>query len=71
MVLFAVERATEIVAECPLGGICGYRQSGRAVLWLFCGYYRGREKCRRGLKILCDYKEEHERKDRGKNSKGL
>jgi hypothetical protein len=53
----AIRRATEIVAECPVGGVCSRRQAGRAVIWTCCGYYRGTHTDSRGLLAKCDFNE--------------
>lgn len=52
-----VERATEIVAECPIGGTCSRRQDAKGIVWLPCGHYKGKEVSRRGLKVKCSLKD--------------
>ena len=60
----AVEHANDVVAQCPVGGTCGFRQDGGKVLWLYCGYFGGKEKSRKGLKIWCKYESQKERGQR-------
>lgn len=53
----AIRRAMEIVAECPVGGVCSRRQAGRGVIWTSCGYYRGTHVDSRGLLVKCRFNE--------------
>ena len=53
-----IKRGNQILAECPLEGICQILQAGKRVLWSSCGYYKGCERSRRGVKVRCEYKEE-------------
>jgi hypothetical protein len=52
----AVKRATEIVAECPLGGECTSQVKGRTE-WMFCGHYQGCTQTRKGTWVICSYDE--------------
>lgn len=57
----ALQRATELLAECPVGGVCRRRQPGRKVSWTCCGHYRGTHTDSRGLLVKCDFNTSKER----------
>ncbi len=50
----AIRRATSLVAECPLDGVCLCRVEG-ATNWLRCGYYDGTVRRLKSLLVICKY----------------
>ena len=50
----AVMRPGEIVAECPIGGVCtGKIESSKQ--WQRCGHYDGTIRDRNGLRVFCTF----------------
>ena len=54
----AIRRQGEILAECPLGGICNGRIEDSKE-WLRCGHYGGMVLDRRGLRVVCGFLREN------------
>ena len=50
----AIQRAREIVAECPHDGTCSSMQTHRGCMWLSCGLYAGIEEDeQQGTMVRC------------------
>jgi hypothetical protein len=52
----AIKRAAEIIAECPLGGVCMYLIEGTKE-WNKCGHYNGTVRDIKGLRVCCRFGE--------------
>ena len=52
----AVKRATEIVADCPIGGTCTCLVEGSKE-WTTCGHYDGSIQTRKSTWVVCSYDE--------------
>jgi hypothetical protein len=50
----AVMRPTEIVAACPIGGICTEKKE-KSKDWRICGHYDGSVRDRQGFRVLCKF----------------
>ncbi|MDR3631738.1 MAG: hypothetical protein P4L42_15565 [Desulfocapsaceae bacterium] len=48
----AIKRVTEIVAECPVNGVCALKLQGIKP-WQRCGYFDGTVRDHRGLRVVC------------------
>ena len=50
----AVQRPTEIIAECPIGATCTGKIE-KSKQWRSCGHYDGTIRDRRGLRVVCTF----------------
>ena len=48
----AIKRPVEIVAECPLGGVCTQKMDG-STDWISCGHYNGTITDKKGFRVVC------------------
>ena len=50
----AIKRKTEILAECPLDGVCLHLLE-KSRTWQKCGHYQGSVRDLKGLRVCCTY----------------